>query len=617
MASRIRNALLSLKARIFFAIVAAFAIGLWPIAGAHQNADSSAAVVQARNGTHDQNAREMASVASHDDHNSDSNVDEPSIESILKLNGFFERHAKIYRMLESAEESQVIEIINEIAEIELSPNGTTFPLIAFARLASLNPQRALELIDRFEPQSQPTLLVVTFQTWALKDIESALEAAKELEKHKKSHAAVAILGSGMHIPASIRNEVLNQLGQPALAGGQTMNSPVTERTDNPRREWDSLLDSPDIESVDVDTLADIAFRRYLKEGKNILSGVHDARLKYQTRQAVEKALRERIAFTDPSQDVDGRRDEPENKLPPEPSIASLVAWASFEPEAAFVEASKLDEKRSTTSHRRVVLSVWVKREPMKILNLIDTLPEGLANDFQESAIAALLSRGDVGTPEFLTRIENVELRRRLVKEIVLNWMQSDARAASDWLLEQHYFTADDHVIRAVVHEAAMSHPREALYIMSSCTGQFATNLERWNFSKVAKVDPDAAIEYLPNLRGYMVEHGYFVVACEMLRSDLPRAMQLGYELDSEAQKGFYEKMSVEIKRVGVEVAIDMVDHFPTQDMTSRAAFIAIWEFGKKDGELTEEQFRHFYKRLNEKHRETIDEFKVSQQWNVR
>ena len=172
-------------------------------------------------------------------------------------------------------------------------------------------------------------------------------------------------------------------------------------------------------------------------------------------------------------------------------------------------------------------------------------------------------------------------------------------------------------LTAVVHEAATSHPREALYIMSNFTGRFATNLERWNFSKVAEVAPDAAIEYLPNLRAYMGYRGHSTLAKSILLIDTPRAMQLGYELNSEDQENFYREMTNEIRRVDVEVAVEMIDHFPSQDMTSSAAFLAIWEYGENKGEITEEQFRHFYKRLSDRHREWVDDLEVSQQWRVK
>jgi len=115
------------------------------------------------------------------------------LEDILQFQTDFERKTALFGLLVNASESSLIEYLEESEKLDSPSLRRTTENVIVQKLASLNPQIALDQVHTLPTNRQQDLITAVFEELSLSDLNKAKNLALELDPTMKQAAVQGIL----------------------------------------------------------------------------------------------------------------------------------------------------------------------------------------------------------------------------------------------------------------------------------------------------------------------------------------------------------------------------------------------------------------------------------------
>ncbi|MYD44860.1 MAG: hypothetical protein F4W92_00685 [Gammaproteobacteria bacterium] len=500
-----------------------------------------------------------------------------SFQDVIDLHRFdnhFEQTTALLHLLAKADKSTLKDYLVQSKKL------TTFHLRKqvqsriLQRLSVLDPKFTLSLVEReLSPTDRLAFLPTIFAEWSSFNLMEAIHNAKNLEMESRETVAASIVLTRNDLSIKERRDIAHQIGCEWVAINLLCDESETSIFDDPEQAWYEIVE---MYKSQFSTLSDIQtqalghiFLAWIKlEGLEIIDAVQESL-------PTSFSLSETITFvTDQLLDTRPKLAlslalEMASKLEHSHSYRYLARdiadrWAESEPRQALDATFKVDGRSLRRMLQDVVLSQWANRDPLILLENIDTLPADIEVLIRQHALIAISATAPENVVDMLDDFSIRKNRDIVAAAIVRNWVKTDVSKLFDWIetdrnvshiqneLKRHAFVELTREAPAIAMQEAVSRPPD-----HSGVGWEASVITRL----VMSGDVDSAVALLPKVRDgktktraysrvieHLIDEKYDTnlaidLFLQLDQSEITKASYLINDLTQLAPEHFYKKLN--------------------------------------------------------------------------
>ncbi len=376
-----------------------------------------------------------------------------TLSEVASIDSNFTQTLALYELLAPLDAAGIERLMAEADGVLSGSDYRAATAIMIARLAELNPYRALELADAAAARVRREWLHAVFHAWARRDVQAAQEAALGLSLGARRVAGTAILDAREDLPLAERQQISSSLGTELLVA----------RSGNHAEAWQLARDEPLLEQRYrrlaaiaqqwgmVDPQAALAALEEVPEGSiersmtiQIVRGWAQsdpqAALDWVLRTQTERqgGLLMQAVFGELVQDDLTTAIDAALALPETYQAAAmrslLPAWTNADLNGA---TNWVRSEAGADSARRyfrlIAAALRSHGESERWRAWFDSLTDAEAELVLPSVIDVLALENAEAAAARVSRMENETERQRATRGLLRKWAQEDPRAAADWI----------------------------------------------------------------------------------------------------------------------------------------------------------------------------------------
>jgi len=501
------------------------------------------------------------------------------LEDILQFQTDFERKTALFGLLVNASESSLIEYLEESEKLDSPSLRRTTENVIVQKLASLNPQIALDQVHTLPTNRQQDLITAVFEELSLSDLNKAKNLALELDPTMKQAAVQGILLARHKHSDDLMLEIAKDLNQETYVVNYLAEAIAFSAFEDPALAWSRIVFDSQPNLAQTEFLIQIASEWLLQEGISVIDQISESLTNTVVREAVIMSALHRIAQDDPRaaliEALQLTSDSRELALR---TIAEV--WARIEPQAALAEIATMESGKTLKLLQESLLTAWAAHDPRNLLEMLASVPEHLRAMAKEEAMLAIASISPEEAVSFLTDIEDDDLRIKLAKEIATNWSEQDPHAALDWVLNEAFTTdvQQAETLMLVLANLATNDPELAFKTARDqpivLRGVHYRGMEVTVIQNLVDMNIDKALAMLSDIRreGLTIPHAYGEVGRAMIRDgQYDRALALGQKLGESRRRNYNTELMYQWAMSDPETLFDALEGLPSDQLKNQAA----------------------------------------------
>jgi len=447
------------------------------------------------------------------------------------------------------------------------------------KLASLNPQIALDQVHTLPTNRQQDLITAVFEELSLSDLNKAKNLALELDPTMKQAAVQGILLARHKHSDDLMLEIAKDLNQETYVVNYLAEAIAFSAFEDPALAWSRIVFDSRPNLAQTEFLIQIASEWLLQEGISVIDQISESLTNTVVREAVIMSALHRIAQDDPRaaliEALQLTSDSRELALR---TIAEV--WARIEPQAALAEIATMESGKTLKLLQESLLTAWAAHDPRNLLEMLASVPEHLRAMAKEEAMLAIASISPEEAVSFLTDIEDDDLRIKLAKEIATNWSEQDPHAALDWVLNEAFTTdvQQAETLMLVLANLATNDPELAFKTARDqpivLRGVHYRGMEVTVIQNLVDMNIDKALAMLSDIRreGLTIPHAYGEVGRAMIRDgQYDRALALGQKLGESRRRNYNTELMYQWAMSDPETLFDALEGLPSDQLKNQAA----------------------------------------------
>ena len=211
----------------------------------------------------------------------------------------------------------------------------------------LNPELAMDTIQRMDVWEQDTLISAAFRTWVQSDVRAAVEKAKGLSGVQQIYAFQALLRPPDILPQQVRNELTELWHMQNYLNYLIYQALTTDINDDPRTKILQLQDDTERNyAARMNTLTEIAYQWYRRDGVIMLPELYDLLQTDKLKRSILSALLRRLAYESPQQALTIIDSLPAEAKTQQYEYQLFRSWAYQDAETEFAVARERDARRA-------------------------------------------------------------------------------------------------------------------------------------------------------------------------------------------------------------------------------------------------------------------------------
>ncbi len=529
-----------------------------------------------------------------------------SIAELSELNTDFERDTALYRLLRRANESRLKGFLEEAQELESYSQEAVRAIIQ--KLASLNPDSAMEQIGNMPESWQPDLVSSIYEEWSLANLDKAVEEAMKLDSPLKKAALQGILVARGDLSAGMLQAIGKQLEHEQYATDFLGESAVLSALSDPQAVWNQLIQDNQPDFAQTDVLIDVASEWLTQAGISAIDQISESLSDVMVRNAVVASVLHQFAQEDPRAALFEALNLQGNSR--ELALQTIAeVWATIDAEVALAGIATMESEATQGLLQAVVLKTWAASDPSGLLDSVELLDEDLRELAKKEALLAMARQSPQDAVAFLSELEDRNLRDSLAKEIATYWSENDPHAALDWAL-QDQFSSDvqqAEVLMIVLANLASRDPDLAFKTARgqpiALRGQYYRGLEVTVLEHLVETNIDKALSMLSGIRseGLTRTHAYSEVGRAMMRDgQFDRALKLGEQLDERRRRNYNGSIMYQWALSEPEALLQSMEGLATDQLKEQAAK-GLLRFNPDTKALSQEQIEYVESFLSEEY----------------
>ena len=401
------------------------------------------------------------------------------------------------------------------------------------------------------------------------------------------------------LPVSKRQSIAKQLGREEYFLKLLSDAEAFNTLDKPEKAWNVLLSDDVDDSLQLESLAEIAEAWQEQVGFEVISNIYADIQDFGSQVQLVKA----IAQWDPAGALEytsGLVAEYDRL-----NLSSIIVrdWAKTDAKAALATVSTFEPSSFSTLLERDIASIWARTLPNEVIDNIETVSDQFRLATLETAFASIARQDPMEALAHLSSVENyVGNTSSIVQKIVLEWSYKKPAAAAEWVVSS--FALDDPQRRTflmqVLPRFARQDPDQAFKLaLEQPTPSEGISLEHLVIGEIARVgNVEMAKKLLPRVKDSSKARVYGIVGQAMVReSRAIAALELGNNLD-EQQKRYYDIQVMSLwAATNPKNLYESLEDLPTSDLESRAALHLIL-VNRRQPVLSDDQIEHTRTLLN-------------------
>ena len=527
----------------------------------------------------------VASKGSDSDTSSKSTVElhASDISVINALPSEFERLAKLYPMLQQANEASLMEMLRQSRDIARPSRREPIQSAIVGRLVAMSPSSALGQLEHFSTHQQDALIETIFSEWSEMDLDSALDAADKLVGFSRSVALESIFRARDDLTSIQLLEIAEELNGEMIANSVISQKQAQMFGHEPKQSWEALLQ--DIRETDgtkafsnFELLLRTAEKWYVEDGFSILPEIAASLSSTPSSSAVLPAILKTIVANDPARAFSFvlDLDEGERML----IIHDVAeAWVSADPQSAMQAIQEFEKHSRYKSITTYVLRAWGREDPRGLLDSLDSFSQSSKVKAAEIAISEIANESPDEALQLLDRLENLLPSTDTVRHRIADyWSLEDPHAAMDWILSDEHIEHPQRssMIQSGLHNLAKVAPDKAMDLALSLS-ESNSRTEAMVIGSIASYDLETAIRLLPRVREASQALAYTSVVQPLVtQGDHDRALSLAEGVPPSNRFFIYRQLFSAWEGSNPVMLLERLDSFSSDRIKSIAAGRLLW-----------------------------------------
>lgn len=532
-------------------------------------------------------------------HATSTNPSVQTLKDILSLRTNFERQVALYGLLANANETRLLEHLNESKGIESSEFRNLTERVVFQRLAVLNPPRALDEVNTLPVNRHEDLISTIFEELSLADLDEAKSYALQLDPALKHAALRGILKSRHKHADNTLLDIARQLDQETLAENFLAQAVAFSAHEDPAAAWSQIVFDGQPNMSQTEFLINVATEWLFQDGIAVIDQISESLKVEVVRDTVITAALHQIAQHDPRAALlEATKLTSKSRELVLRTIAQV--WATIDPETALASIETMEIGKTLALLQESVIAAWAIDDPTGLLEVLSTVPEHFQGLAKEKALLAIARVSSEKAVSYLADLEDDDLRMKLAKEIATYWSEQDPHAALDWVLQENFTTnvQQAETLMIVLGSLAMKDPELAFQTARDqpivLRGQYYRGMEVTVIQNLVETNIDQALAMLPDIRsaGLTQTHAYSEVGRAMIRDgQYDRALKLGERLSERGRKNYNGSLMYQWAMSNPETLFENLDKLPSDQLKDQAAR-GLVRYNQETKALDSQQMEH-------------------------
>ncbi|MYD44912.1 MAG: hypothetical protein F4W92_00960 [Gammaproteobacteria bacterium] len=502
-----------------------------------------------------------------------------TLEDVLQFKTEFERRAALFGLLMSAAEDTLIEYLDKSKTFDSPSLRKSIESAIIQKLASLNPQIALEQVRTLPIGNQQDLVTFIFEEVALSDLEDAKNLALALDPTLTQAAVQGILLARHKHSDDLLLDIAKELNQEAYAVRILAEAVAFSASEDPRLAWNRIVFDSQPNLAQTEFLIRVATEWLIQEGISVIDQISESLTDTVVRDAVIMSALHRIAQDDPHAAlIEALQLTSDSRELAIRTIAEV--WARIDPQAALVDIATMESGKTLKLLQESLLIAWAAHDPSDLLEMLAVVPEHLRAMAEQEAMLAIARISPEEAVSFLSEIEDDDLRIKLAKEIATNWSEQDPHAALDWVLNETFTTdvQQAETLMIVLANLASNDPELAFKTARDqpivLRGVHYRGMEVTVIQNLVDINIDKALAMLSEIRreGLTIPHAYGEVGRAMIRDgQYDRALALGQRLGENRRRNYTTELMYQWAMSNPETLFEALEGLPSDQLKNQAA----------------------------------------------
>lgn len=522
-----------------------------------------------------------------------------TLKDILPLRTNFERQLALHGLLANANETRLLEHLNESKGMEFSEFRNLTERVVFQRLAVLNPQKALVEVNTLPVNRHEDLISTIFEELSLADLDEAKSYALQLDPALKHAALRGILKSRHKHADNTLLDIARQLDHETLAENFLAQAVAFSAHEDPAAAWSQIVFDGQPNMSQTEFLINVATEWLFQDGIAVIDQISESLKVEVVRDTVITAALHQIAQNDPRAALlEATKLTSKSRELVLRTIAEV--WATIDPETALASIETMEIGKTLALLQESVIVAWAIDDPTGLLEVLSTVPEHFQGLAKEKALLAIARVSSEQAVSYLADLEDDDLRMKLAKEIATYWSEQDPHAALDWVLQENFTTnvQQAETLMIVLGSLAMKDPELAFQTARDqpivLRGQYYRGMEVTVIQNLVETNIDQALAMLPGIRsaGLTQTHAYSEVGRAMIRDgQYDRALKLGERLSERGRRNYNGSLMYQWAMSNPETLFENLDKLPSDQLKDQAAR-GLVRYNQETKALDSQQMEH-------------------------
>ena len=514
------------------------------------------------------------------------NLDQNAVQSVDELATYdrfpshFERSVALYELVAGADRQELHTLLRQSSHLTKSLKDEV-ELAIIQRLAAIDPIAALDTLNEFQSDPDPSLHSVIYREWAVSNLDQAIEHAGSLDHTDKKTAVESMLLAREDLSPQQRRELARLVDIEWLAIEVIEQTSDTPAIQDPESEWtafvrsnDASLDNPD--NAQLRMMTHIAHAWVLKDGVDGFDNLIESLSSLTARQKISDLVVRQVAENEPRLAFDlafHMRSIGFTRI-----LDQVVTdWSKADPLSALNTVSSLELKYLRGKLQTAVLQAWANTDPKALLSQASGLSDELQPIARSEALLSLAYRSPQEAAELIDEIEDRESLDRISHAVATNWSKSDLSSALRWIDNEESVAHNrDELRTAAISGLARSDPQQAMQVaLAQPVNEDGVGPEAEVINAMTYDDMDTAISMLSQVRDGKTKVEAYEAVIRFLTppigNETDRAMDLFVELSNEQDIPPLSMIFISLVHSEPRALFGALDRFESMDFRRRVA----------------------------------------------
>ena len=354
-----------------------------------------------------------------------------ALDELVKIESNFQRTASLYAYLAEVKESDLVNLLHHTESIKRASIRSNIQTIVLRKLATVDPEQALDWITEVPKVRRLPLLKGLFHDWSITNLKQAIEGAKSLIGTERRAALEAILSTREDLSSSTLLDIAQEFGLEKFALLQISATQTHKLLESPSAAWDVIANDNVEDTKQLDLFQLVASTWKEDEGLDVLLRAASVFPHENDHPALSKVI-EDVVSHELKEAFDYVRNLSKEDRGQLPEALAMVA-ARVNPEVALNEITSWSDDPIHTHLERIASTTWAQSDPRGMLNKLELVPQFTRATALEIAFKHLAYFSPQEAIQNLERANKFLSAKTMLPAIIAeHWSRADPEAALEW-----------------------------------------------------------------------------------------------------------------------------------------------------------------------------------------